>query len=70
MNKNDFLQSDKKSLIDEILQELLKIRLEEYEQFKAMSLSISADRKGLVQLFKVIFAYVEARQPKLIEMKE
>jgi len=62
MNKKD-------EIIVEFVQELLKTPPEAYTEIKAILLSINTGKKALLNLLHKTFAFVEERQPKLLEMK-
>lgn len=62
--------SKKEIAIVNICKELEQCTVEEYEAFKPVLLAVSADIPHLVEFLEKVFALVEMKSPKLIEMKE
>ena len=61
--------SKKDEIIVEFVQELSKTTPETYEEIKATLLAINTGKKALLNLLHKTFAFVEERQPKMLEQK-
>ncbi len=61
--------SEKEIAIVNIYKELEQCTVGEYEAFKPVLLAVSSDIPHLVEFLEKVFALVEMKRPKLIEMK-
>ena len=61
--------TEKQKIIVELVAELEKCTLEEYEQIKPILKAQCQNKPHLLAFMEKVFMVVEGKQPKLIEMK-
>lgn len=61
--------TEKQKIIVELVKELEQYTLTEYEEVKPILKAQCQNKPNLLAFMEKVFAFVESKQPKLIEMK-